>query len=906
MATRAEIEMLMKLRDEMSAKLDGLTKRVDTFEKKTQKSTGRISEFKKGLNDAAQRVTGFNIAALGMAGAVAGVAAGIAKATIDTIHLGEQLVNLSSKTGLTIQEIQELQFAAEQSGTNFDQLSNAVQRLGRRVAAELPEATKFLDKLGFTVDDIVSRDPGEAFALVADKIGQIKSPAEQAAAAMGIFGDAGLQVLPAINQGLTDNIERFRELGAAMSDETAQAAKKLADDLTDLKTQFNGIKITIGAAVIPALSNMLKFFSDLLPGAIQTSIAWILDFVNHGVKAQARLAEAWALLPDAFGGDVFAKAADGINDISLKIEKLSAEFRDKANKNFKQFTQSLVETEKKAPGATVELGRFGDEAKKTDVKVKSLAVTVEEMQKLIRKGLGAPGTRELDLAVALPPSDEVAMLLAHVQEGIDRTNRWEEAQKAYNEEVARAADLIRILPGPLGDVVALTTSAVSSLKQLSTLGSGNIFGGLKEAFLAGKGTGNGILDILGGISGVAGFAGPLISVGTSAIKALGKLFQGRTSQTVMEEAGRDLGASISESMAEEIHKGGKNVQLAIADIFESGGFTDINRFAEEVGDIFSGLDQGLFSSTEATEALSASTSILTENIGELGESGVLQMERILAAAAETGVGFANMDEFAQAYVARARELGVAVNDVALSTLGLGDALNQIGESAPKTMEEISAQFGITNDEVRALGRELGINVQTNLERMANSLGLSVEQFRQLGQAVQEQYGIPLEDVDDLLSSMGVSAEELGTALGVDLGGVTDATDAAAQNTQRAAEAATWYADELERAMRAVSGISFPAIPTPGIPSFADGAFVPKPTLAVVGDAPGGEFVVPAGEMGNSSSINIVNNVDLRGSFGMDEAQIADAITNMVREGIQRNTSGLQSEVRTQAKDAVSG
>ena len=275
-----------------------------------------------------------SVAAVAIAAGVA-----IAKFTKDTIDLGARLVDLRSQTGVTIQALQEFEFAGKQAGVGMKVISDSVLRLGRRSAAELPETVKWLKNVGLSVEDITSSDPAAAFELVASKLEAMGPGAQQAAAAMGILGDAGLQVLPAINQGLTGNIERFRELGVAMSDEAAQQAKELGDTITDLEARWMGMKMVIGNAVIPALRNIVIFFGDLLPGAIQTVIAKQASFTASLVETFQTAAAAIAIFSDSFVG-----VADNLGNTAAKLRDFAAGAQAAADANFASFGASISES----------------------------------------------------------------------------------------------------------------------------------------------------------------------------------------------------------------------------------------------------------------------------------------------------------------------------------------------------------------------------------------------------------------------------------------------------------------------------------------------------------------------------------------------------------------------------------
>ena len=114
--------------------------------------------------------------------------------------------------------------------------------------------------------------------------------------------------------------------------------------------------------------------------------------------------------------------------------------------------------------------------------------------------------------------------------------------------------------------------------------------------------------------------------------------------------------------------------------------------------------------------------------------------------------------------------------------------------------------------------------------------------------------------------------------------------------------------EAQAAAKAAASIKFPSVPDfsrggggngsvpdfsgggggngPDIPSFAHGGFVPRPTLAVVGDAPGGEFIIPKrqgeGADVGGNSVTFVISPTITIPPGTPEAQAAAISDGLVR------------------------
>ena len=782
-------------------------------------------------------------AAAGAAIAAAGFAAavGLAKAVKETIDLGSRLVDLSSKTGLSIQELQGLKFAAEQTGTSFELVTKSVQKLGRRAAAEIPDAVKSLDKLGLSVDDIVSMDPGAAFELVASKIQAVGNAAQQNAIAMGVFGLSGQEALGLINQGVAENLERFRELHVAMSDQTALAAKKLSDSLTDLNAHWTAIKTSIGGVVIPALNNIIDSF-NVVVGVAKLTSATITGLVSRWLKNWALLANAIAILPGQLGA-TFTAVADGLGNMGIGLDQTTARLEGEAAAAFLRVTKTaedlgaavggvggvdlpiLTAATIDATATTLVLASASAQltAGLSDAEAATIRTSLAQSQHNILLEQAAEKAKELGIVA---PS-AIQPITIPVQENVDLTRVWADVlseTRGIFTLLGIDADTTagKILAGfsKVFDMFNGLLGLVSKIGGLFGKGGGfnigSLFGG------GGGGNGGGIAGGLGGIGGtitgafgsvastigtglssLAGTLAPLFTNPfTAAIGAaiggfflLKNLFGGRDANTVMEEAGRDMGISLTDGLAQAIFESGKNIQLFLPQIFAEGNLP-VDRLAEEMGDLFSGVEQGLFSMEEAMAALGASVPDLLANFDQLGSQGQDQVERILRAAFSTGQEFAGMDQL----------------------------IAQMGQSLLAAAQTGGGAFLTTMN-------SLGVTGQESLEFIKN---------------FALEAGIEFEGLSEIIALLG------GT-LGEDLPAQVESGMGAAAGSVSALK------KELLAIKSLAGSIKFDGVnvPVPGgsggnaggnIPSFAHGGFVPQKTLAFVGDAPGGEFIIPASKV----------------------------------------------------------
>jgi len=222
----------------------------------------------RGLDRAQKRLKAFGtsvrefgtkLAGIGAA-AVAPLAAS-AKLFADT---GSDLVDMSQRTGASVEALSELGFAAEQSGADMATLETGLRKMQRTLAEAAggsDSAQEALSDLGLSVSDLTGLSPDKQFKRFADRIALIQDPAQRATAAIKLFGKSGTQLLPLMSggaAGIDDLQKQARKLGLTISTEDATAAEQFGDTLDVLwKVVKRGI-FAVGAALEPVLSDLAQ------------------------------------------------------------------------------------------------------------------------------------------------------------------------------------------------------------------------------------------------------------------------------------------------------------------------------------------------------------------------------------------------------------------------------------------------------------------------------------------------------------------------------------------------------------------------------------------------------------------------------------------------------------------------
>ena len=229
-------------------------------------------DLKKGLAQVGAKLQ--SIGKIGMA-ATAPIVAGFAAATKSFMDAGDELAKMRDRTGISVEALSDLKYAADQSGTSLAGMDKAVKKM----QVGILDATKgtgglyeSLGALGVNLETLRESTPEEQFLTLARAIARVQDPTMRAALAQKAFGRSGTELLPILAQGeegMLALFERNKELGLQMSGETADAAVSLGDNLADLQKQVTAMAIQVGAAIAGPLTEFAKSLQPILAHVIE-------------------------------------------------------------------------------------------------------------------------------------------------------------------------------------------------------------------------------------------------------------------------------------------------------------------------------------------------------------------------------------------------------------------------------------------------------------------------------------------------------------------------------------------------------------------------------------------------------------------------------------------------------------
>ncbi len=195
----------------------------------------------------------------------------LAAVTKNAIDAGDALNKMSQKTGMSVEDLSKLQYAADLSGVSFESLQKSLTGLSVGMAEASsgagPMAEKYA-KLGISVrnTDGTMKSSRQVLGELADRFAAMPDGVDKTNLAVDIFGKKlGADMIPLLNggaAGLKKMGDEAEALGLVMSADFAKASEEFNDNLERMKKLAGTAGIAIGNALIPSLNELMTQLID--------------------------------------------------------------------------------------------------------------------------------------------------------------------------------------------------------------------------------------------------------------------------------------------------------------------------------------------------------------------------------------------------------------------------------------------------------------------------------------------------------------------------------------------------------------------------------------------------------------------------------------------------------------------
>lgn len=178
----------------------------------------------------------------------------------ELVDTGDHLEKLSGQTGLSTTALQGLQRAARQTDTDNEALNTGLNKLAVNLGAAQNGSSKMvaaLSGIGLSIKDLQGLNPDKQFETIARQIAGIEDPARRARAEVDLFGKSGQQLDLLLRQvgaqGLDPFVQKLKNLGVFLDENTLAQMSKADDAFKDLGDEVKGVATQFALGLIPAV-----------------------------------------------------------------------------------------------------------------------------------------------------------------------------------------------------------------------------------------------------------------------------------------------------------------------------------------------------------------------------------------------------------------------------------------------------------------------------------------------------------------------------------------------------------------------------------------------------------------------------------------------------------------------------
>lgn len=322
MAEDYPVNVVFKAMDRVSQPVQRINNRIERLTGPVRRFNNRMRAL--GRNAGLQQITaaaGRVRGALGRVSAAAGRvmtrlgiigglgAGAVARVVSNVADMGDEFAKSARSMGISVDFLQEYQFAAERLGVTKKTLNTSLvafsKRLGEmkngygRLRTLLKETNPELQAQLETADSTE-----KAFQLLMDAMSQMEDPSRRSALAAAAFSRQGVR-LTNIAQAGSEEVarlrDRARELGLIMDSNATGSAEKYQDALTNMKAALTGASIVVSTQLMPVFTDLMAKFTHWLVDNKAAVKEWASAFSTNIPDYLRAIREGATSLFDAMG-----------------------------------------------------------------------------------------------------------------------------------------------------------------------------------------------------------------------------------------------------------------------------------------------------------------------------------------------------------------------------------------------------------------------------------------------------------------------------------------------------------------------------------------------------------------------------------------------------------------------------
>ncbi len=225
-------EDFSKARQEVASSMGEIKNKVAESMKGVTESVDSVNEHIKGMQDAFAAIS-----ELAIGGVIGEQILDMGK---DFAETAETISNTARMVGMSTDQVQELGFAAEQSGASSDDMSIAMRKLSLMMLEArggMQSAVSAFRNVGLSMADLRNSSPHEILMKVADAYSRTADNALKSANAQQLFGRSGTVLIPMLDQGsqgLDAMAAKAHDLGVVLDQETIERGEQASEKFKEI------------------------------------------------------------------------------------------------------------------------------------------------------------------------------------------------------------------------------------------------------------------------------------------------------------------------------------------------------------------------------------------------------------------------------------------------------------------------------------------------------------------------------------------------------------------------------------------------------------------------------------------------------------------------------------------------
>lgn len=269
--------------DALQRELVETTAKLKDLEAQFAKSHPTIEAFSAGAKEVAEKTKKISAVA-------AGAAAGMVAMAVKSAASADDLLTMSNVTGLSVEELQKLQYASSFVDVSLETMTGSITKLTKNMAS----GSDAFDTLGVSITnaDGSMRDATDVWYDTIEALGNVANETERDQLSMDLFGKSAMEMAGIVDDGgeaLKSLGEEAEATGLIMSEDAVSAAVEFNDQMDKLKnttTQaFFKMGSTLATSLMPMMERLVNTVVQVvswfgnLDGRTQTIILTLLGLV---------------------------------------------------------------------------------------------------------------------------------------------------------------------------------------------------------------------------------------------------------------------------------------------------------------------------------------------------------------------------------------------------------------------------------------------------------------------------------------------------------------------------------------------------------------------------------------------------------------------------------------------------